>query len=136
LGLPVPSGEDLRDTVADRVEASIARVAETGGGVILGRAAAIVLAGRPGAFHVRLDGPPDRRAARATAIEGIDEDVARSRMTETDQARARYVTRLYGRDLDDPRLYHLVVDSTVLPLDFCVELIAGAALQFWQGHAS
>jgi hypothetical protein len=28
---------------------------------------------------------------------------------------------------NDPRLYHLILDSTALPLDRCVELIAGAA---------
>ena len=34
--------------------------------------AAVVLAGHPSAFHVRLDGPADRRVAQAMAIEQID----------------------------------------------------------------
>ena len=36
----------------------------------LGRAAAIVLRGHPGAFHVRLDGDPDRRVRQAMALQG------------------------------------------------------------------
>src|SRR5438132_6017201 len=58
LGLPVPEGGDLQSPVRRQVEASIAQLSE-GGAVILGRGAAIVLAGDPDAFHVRLDGPAE-----------------------------------------------------------------------------
>ena len=66
------------------------------------------------------------------ALEGIDEDTARDRMAETDRARARYFSRLYGRDAHDPALYHLVVDSTVLPVEACVRLMVDAATAFWR----
>ena len=131
LGLPVPAGADISDHVRDTVERSIRDIAAGAGGVILGRGAMIVLAGAPSAFHVRLDGPGDRRCARAMALEGIDEATARDRMVETDRARARYFTRLYGREAHDPALYHLVVDSTVLPVDVCVRMVVDAALAFW-----
>ena len=100
--------------------------------VLLGRAGAVVLAGHPAAFHIRLDGPEERRLARAAAFEGIDEITARNRLVETDRARARYVQRLYGRSPDDPLLYHLVIDSTVLSSEDCVEVIAAAAESFWR----
>ena len=131
LGLPVPTGEDLGDHVKEQVERSVAAIAAGAGGVILGRGAMVILAGAPGAFHVRLDGPEDRRCARAMVLEVIDEATARDRMAETDRARARYFTRLYGRDARDPALYHLVIDSTVLPVDGCVRLIVDAAGAFW-----
>ena len=132
LGLPVPTGDDLRDHVREQVERSIRDVAAGAGGVILGRAAMVVLAGHPGAFHVRLDGPEHRRCARARALEGIDEATAADRMAETDGARARYLNRIYGGDAEDPALYHLVVDSTVLPVEVCVRLIVDAATAFWE----
>ena len=131
LNFPVPGAEDLHDQVRSRVEASIGQIAATAGGVILGRAGAIVLAGDPRAFHVRLDGPERRRLAQAMQMEHVDEETARARMNETDRARARYVSRLYGRDVADPRLYHLLVDSTALPLEGCVDLVAAAATSFW-----
>jgi cytidylate kinase len=65
------------------------------------------------------------------ALESIDETTARERMAETDEARARYFARLYGRDAHDPALYHLVIDSTVLPVEVCVRLIGEAAESFW-----
>jgi cytidylate kinase len=90
-----------------------------------------VLARHPGAFHVRLDGPPERRAHRGALWEGIDLRAARARLIETDEARARYTRRLYQHDPADPTLYHVVLDVTVLSAAVCVELVAAAAEAFW-----
>ena len=134
LGLPTPTAEDLADPVRQRVKDSIEQLISSGGAVILGRAGAVVLAGHPRAFHVRLDGPKDRRVLRAMDLEGTDEASARARLEDTDRARARYVERLYGRDPADGRLYHIVLDSTVFPADDCVRVLATAAAAFWE-HA-
>jgi len=79
-----------------------------------------------GVLRVRLFGPADARIAQAARIEGIDEDAARQRLPEADGARAQYVRRLYGADIDDPVLYHLQIDSTALPLDASAALIVAA----------
>jgi cytidylate kinase len=107
-------------------EAGIHRLLAAGGGVILGRAAAVVL-GKDHGFHVRLDGPPDRRVVQGAAIEGIGEEQARERLRAADKARTAYVRRLYRTDPADPSLYHLVIDSTAMPLDTVIELILAAA---------
>ena len=98
--------------------------AATGSGVILGRAAAVVLRDLPEALHVRLDGPAERRLAQAMELEGVDRETAERHMRETDRAREAYVQQFYGVDARDATLYHLVIDSTALALDACVELIA------------
>ena len=90
-----------------------------------------VIGRRLGAFHVRLDGPPERRARRGAAWEATTLESATAHMTKTDVARMRYVQRLYGRDPADASLYHLVVDSTVLPIDAVVSLVASAAESAW-----
>jgi hypothetical protein len=48
-----------------------------------------------------------------------------------DQARTTYVRRLYGRDLGDAGLYHMVIESTAMPVDACVDMIVVAALRCW-----
>jgi cytidylate kinase len=101
--------------------------AADGRAVLLGRAAAIVLRDDPRALHVRLDGPRERRLAQAMEVEGIDRETAERRLEETDRAREAYVRHFYRCDPTDAWLYHLVVDSTAIPLDACVELIALAA---------
>jgi cytidylate kinase len=136
LGLPVPTGDDLGDGVRAKVEASLVAIVQSRGGVVLGRAAAIVLGDQPSVLHVRLDGPIERRVIHAMAMEQVDADTARSRLQETDQARARYVSRLYGRDAADPSLYHLAIDPTVFGVDATVDLIAAAASAFWARSSS
>ena len=107
-------------------EAGIQRLlAAGGGGVILGRAAAVAL-GKDRGYHVRLDGPPERRIAQGAVIEGVGEQEARARLRAADKARTAYVRRLYRTDPADPSLYHLVIDSTAIPLDTVIELILAA----------
>jgi cytidylate kinase len=101
--------------------------AATGDGVVLGRAAAVVLRGDSRALHVRLGGPVDWRIAQAMTLEGIDMKEAERRLKQNDTAREGYVRHYYGVDAHDPRLYHLVIDSTAIPFEACVELIAAAA---------
>jgi cytidylate kinase len=107
-------------------EAGIQRLLATGGGVILGRAAAVVL-GKDRGYHIRLDGPPERRVVQGAAIEGIGEQEAWARLRAADKARTAYVRRLYRIDPADPALYHLVIDSTAMPLDTVIELVLVAA---------
>lgn len=107
-------------------EGVIRKVVDNGGGVILGRAAAIVLGDHPGAFHVRLDGHPDRRVRQATQAQGIPEHEAREQLARNDKARLGYVRHFYGADAADPRYYHLILDSTRVPLATCTDVIVAA----------
>jgi cytidylate kinase len=95
--------------------------------VILGRAAAVVLRDEPGALHVRLDGPPDRRIGQAMIVLSVDRPTAERELKIADKARETYVQRWYGVNPHDPRCYHLVIDSTRFNVDVCVDLIAQAA---------
>jgi cytidylate kinase len=107
-------------------EADIHTLVAAGGGVILGRAAAVVL-GKDRGFHVRLVGPAARRVAQGAVVEGISEEQAAERLRAADKARTAYVRRLYRCDPSDPALYHLVIDSTAISLDTVIELILTAA---------
>jgi cytidylate kinase len=97
------------------------------GAVILGRAAAVVLRGEPGAVHVRLDGPADSRIGQAMVVLGVDRPTAERELKIADRARETYVERWYGVDPHDPRIYDLVIDSTRNKVETCVELIVLAA---------
>jgi cytidylate kinase len=122
---PVETPDDAQ-TVRERAEDGIAELREARGGVVLGRAGAVVLKGQPATYHVRLDGPPARRIERAAALEGVDVEEARHHLEVTDRARKAYVKRLYRADAADPALYHLVIDTTVLPIDAAVRLVVDA----------
>ena len=115
------SGEDYR-----RETERLIKEHTDGGAVILGRAGAVILRDHPEALHVRLDGPPERRVARAMEIEGLTKADAERLRKEGDRAREAYVRHFYGCDARNPALYHLVIDSTVLSPETVVEVIAAA----------
>jgi cytidylate kinase len=129
--LPNTSGavlpEATNEAFCRETEALLHELAGEGNLVVLGRAAAIVLCERIDALHVRLDGPEEARIVQAMRVEEIDEEEARERQRQSDRARMAYVKHFYGEDPRDPRHYHLVIDSTALPLERCVELIVLAS---------
>ena len=69
---------------------------------------------------VRAD-PTDVRALTALGF------AYEQRMRETDRARHAYVRHFHRADARDPALYHLLINSTVIELAGCVEIIALAA---------
>jgi cytidylate kinase len=102
-------------------------LAATSGGVVLGRAAALVLAGHRDALHVRLDGDRAVRVIRAAEDLNGDTEAAARLLDRTDRDREGYVRYFYRADPRDPRHYHIIIDSTAIPLDVCADLIVTAA---------
>lgn len=119
-----PLDEDAYRRATERI---IREQAATGDGVILGRAAALVLAGDPKALHVRLDGAREARVEQAMRLREIDRATAEREQAETDRAREAYVRHFYRADARECVHYHLTIDSTALSLDTVLELIAIAA---------
>jgi cytidylate kinase len=111
-----------------RTEKVIKEIAEHGGGVILGRASQLVLAGHPTALHVRLDGPRTRRLANVCESMDLSLQEAERLLEDNDRARTAYVRHFYRADPADPALYDLVIDSTRLAAAACADIIATAAL--------
>ena len=124
--LPV---DDLPDGDAYEVRAATERLlqeAVTTGVVVLGRAGAWALKDRPDVLRVRLYGDPAARVQQAARLEGVDVATARERQRTVDAAREAYLQRLYGRRAADEAVFQLQLDSTVLPLEACAELVERA----------
>lgn len=110
----------------EKTEEVLHEIAATGG-VVLGRAAALVLADVPAALHVRLDGPQDARVAEVVRRTGRPEDEVRQALRSNDAARAAYVRHFYRGDPTQARHYHLVIDTTAIPWDTATDLVVTAA---------
>ncbi|WP_233492393.1 AAA family ATPase [Blastococcus sp. TF02A-30] len=124
--LPTSSLPDAR-AYREQTERVLAEIADGAGGVVLGRAAAIVLGERPDVLHVRLSGPRDRRLAAALGRSDRPAEEVRREMEANDRAREAYVRHFYRCEVSSPRHYHLVVDSTALPIDCVVDVVVTAA---------
>lgn len=134
LGAGVPQqvqDVNAEEQVRNETEASIEALTRPPGGVVRGRGGMVVLRSCPGAFHIRLGGPRPARIRQAMRLTQIDEREATRRCDDTDRARTLYLRRFYDVDADDPSLYHLVLDSTALPLEACTDLIVEASSAFW-----
>jgi len=128
-GGPAGAAEDLdlqERRLRGHVEEFLAEATESGG-VALGRGGMVVLRDAPSALHVYLGGPREARVRQGMAIEGVDRETAERCQEAEDEARVDYVRRAYGVDGKDPGMYHLMLDSTALDLDVCVELIVAAS---------
>jgi cytidylate kinase len=132
--IPDPGGGVVpMDAVPDerayrqQTEHVLLEIADGEGGVVLGRAAAMVLRDRPDALHVRLDGPVERRLAAAVERTGRPVEEVRRTLEAADRSREAYVRHFYRRDPTAARNYHLVVDSTTFALDAVVDLVVTAA---------
>jgi len=105
----------------------IRKLADAGGCVILGRAAAVVLADHADTLHVRLDGAPEGRIQAAMRQHDIDRDAAAAAQRTNDEVRTGYVKHNYGVDPSSPNLYHLTLDAVRLGWKLTEELIIDAA---------
>src|SRR4051794_31814541 len=124
---PTPMPATDSDAFHEATVAALRAQAATGEGVILGRGGALLLREDPGVLRARLDGPAERRLQLAMELEGLDEETARRALRTTDQAHEAYARRFYDARLDDPALYHVMIDPTAVGIDAAVEMLLTAA---------
>lgn len=120
---PVPDERIFRE----QTEKVLHEIASGTGGVILGRAAALVLADVPGALHVRLDAPVAARLEHIQRSHGLTREKAERLIRDNDSAREAYVRHFYRCKMADARHYHLIIDSVRLPIRTVITMIAEAA---------
>jgi len=118
------------ESIRDRTVEGLRPIAAGAPAVLLGRAGAVVLATRPRSFHIRLDAPVQRRVEWGVSHEHLDLETAERRLSETDRARTLFVKRLFRVDPAEARLYHLILDPTVLGIDPSLELLVSATRAF------
>lgn len=104
----------------------IMRDALAGGAVVFGRAGAAAMHDEPQVLRVRLYGELERRVGTVNRYFGVDDPTARADIDRVDHARAKYMHHLYGRDIDDRSLYHLMINTPDLELAECVQIIVSA----------
>ena len=115
------------------IRAILLEFAQSNDVVLMGRGGQWLLRHIPHALHVRVSAPFDVRVARLAQQTGGETgrtspsrafiDVVR----RDDAGRAGRIRYLYGVDIRDPALYHLVVNTTQVATAAAVELLATLA---------
>jgi cytidylate kinase len=108
---------------------TILSLAELGSAIFVGRGAAAILGHLPQVFHVRLVGSLEKRIERVKEHYRVDTRAAREFIKKEDAARKRYLKRYFKRDIDDPLLYHLTLNTDLIACDDAAAIVAEIILQ-------
>ena len=109
---------------------TIFHLAELGNVVLIGRGATVITSQMPHVFHVRLVGSLERRLAHIQEYDHLGRKAALEFIRHEDRGRLRYVRKYFQRDLNDPLLYHLVINTDLFPYEQVARVIADAMGSF------
>ncbi|MGC8879161.1 MAG: AAA family ATPase [Anaerolineae bacterium] len=109
-----------------QVERIIHNLADEGNVVIVGRGGQVVLRMRPDVLHVRVVAPLEMRLSWLQQERGLSREAAAAYLETSCRTRARYIRRSYHVDVNDPSLYHLVINTGLLSLEQAANLIIQA----------
>ncbi len=111
-------------TLVQQTSETILRLAHLGFVILVGRGANIITRKLNNVFHVRLVGSVEKRVHRIEQVYDLDRTRALNLVQEQDRGRRRYLHEHFGQDIDDPMLYHLVINTDRLSYDEATRLIA------------
>jgi hypothetical protein len=106
LGLHPPSWTLLRQTAE-----TVLRLAELGNAILVGRGANLITGRLQNVLHVRLVGSIEKRRKLVEDFYHLDAKAALQFLRKEDRGRKRYMKEYFGQDVDDPLLYHLVINT-------------------------
>jgi cytidylate kinase len=101
-------------------------IAQLGGVVVVGRGANFIV-GLERGFHFRVVAPRDARVQGIMKRKGLPEKEAAREVDARDHERADFIRKLFGRSVDDPHAYDLIVNEACMSADSIVGFLAAAA---------
>ena len=116
-------------TMIQHTTETILRLAQLGNVILIGRAAFIVASKLKNAFHVRLIASVEARVARIQEFYCLNRRQAEEFLRHEDRQRKRYVKRYFGRNIEDPLLYHLSINTDLVSYDEATRIIGDAVLR-------
>ncbi|MGO8835948.1 MAG: AAA family ATPase [Limisphaerales bacterium] len=144
--LPEDRVSQLEDILADVFEVhppsqtviyqsteTILRLADLGNVILIGRGSAVITAELPHVLHVRLVAPLAKRVEHVSQFYRLTETEAHKFCLSQDRGRERYLKKYFNADINDPLLYHLVVNTGLIGCDEAAKLIGDAVLHLDQG---
>jgi len=125
--LPGKANATARGIVEQSVE-TIWHLAESGYVILVGRGANVITARRKNVFHVRLVGSLEKRISRMEEMYDFDRHAAIEYIKAQDAAKKLYLKEYFGQDIDNPELYHLIVNTDRIAYDEAARLISDSII--------
>lgn len=109
---------------------TVRKLGHLGHTIIVGRGANLINRELPNCYHVRLVGSEACRLKHLQSFYDLGLEEATAWMHKQDAGRRRYVRAHFGEDIENPLLYHLIINTDHHPDDFVVRFI-GDSLLAW-----
>lgn len=107
----------------------IRRLADEGPCVIVGRCADYILRDRKDCLHVFIHADMEHRAERIVRLYGETKQSPEKRLADKDSKRRVYYKHYTNRSWGDAQNYHLSLNSGLIGVDNCVDIIVNVAQQ-------
>lgn len=121
-------------TIVEQTAETILRLAHLGNVILVGRGANMITAKMPGVFHVRLVAPLADRIAHAHQFYSMTPREAQDFIEREDKGRGRYLKKYFEAEVENPLLYHLVINTSLVSYDAAADLIVTAAQALNRGQ--
>ena len=105
---------------------AIKKIASEESCVMVGRCADYALSEHPGAISVFIHADLDKRIDRISKKYELSAAQAKDRIQKTDKQRSSYYNYYTSKKWGDANSYHLCLDSGILGIEGCVEMILKA----------
>ena len=115
-------------TLVEQANATILHLAQVGNVILVGRGSNIVTRKLQTAFHVHLVGSLEKRVKRAEKTFGLDPKEAANYVKKKDEARRRYIKDNFDKEINDPLLYHVVVNTDLVSYEEAARLIGNEVI--------
>jgi hypothetical protein len=116
-------------TLIHKTTDTILQLARMGNVVIVGRGASVITSKLKNTFHIRLVASIEKRVEHMMELLGLNEKGALSHIKKEDENRKKYIKSYFNADINDPLLYHLVLNTDLLTHEGAANLIAEAVVQ-------
>ncbi len=111
---------------------TILHLVELGHVIIVGRGCNVITTRTPNVYHVRLVAPLAQRIEYARQAHQLTEKEAARWVEQVDRGRVRYVKSNFKCRIDDPLLYHVVINTGRMSHLDAAQLMADGARRYFQ----
>jgi cytidylate kinase len=108
---------------------TILKLASFGNVILVGRGANIITSMFSNTFHLRLVAPLEYRIENAMKLYDIDRKKATEFIKVEDEARKNYIWKYFHKEIDDPHLYHAVINTNLLGQNEIAEMIGHCVIK-------
>lgn len=116
-------------TIVEQTAETILHLAQLGYVILVGRGANIITSKLDNVLHVRLVGSLQKRIQRVQQAYDLDGPAALELIKREDKGRKCYLRDHFGRDIDDPSLYDLMINTDRTHYDDAARLLCNEVVR-------